>query len=147
MPTNTDTKVEYLEFQLLFTDHTSRTGGIELFDLQLELGSVATEFEHLPIGITQQLCNRYYFRIDTGENLQMFPITNSDSGARRLQYQFPTQMRIPPAITVSGNNSAEYGPVTAVQIHTLGCKFTVGRNPIDGSTTALIDSIICDAEF
>ena len=64
--------------------------------VQLEVGSVATEFERRPYGTELQLCQRYYQRIDGFYAVGFNSTTISGSIA------FPTEMRASPSISVSG---------------------------------------------
>jgi len=70
---------------------------IEIAELQLEEGEVATPFEQRPIGLELSLCQRYYV---TGTGV--FHSSYADAqGTNRLQtVHFPTTMRTAPTVTV-----------------------------------------------
>ena len=90
------------------------TAGASTFDLtgvQLEVGSVATDFEHRSFGQELALCQRYFFSI-TGDNAD-YPGCYTGGMARGGHFfwmcHFPVAMRTNPTYTgVSGNGQA-YG--------------------------------------
>jgi len=78
--------------------------GYDITNVQLELGSVATEFEHRSYGEELALCQRYYEKPALGR------ITGYHNGTVRADYQFRTQKRATPSVTItnavdSGGNS------------------------------------------
>ena len=85
-----------------FFDSTDRTFSIT--GVQMEVGSVATPFEHLSFGETLALCQRYFYRWKTdGEaysNLCIGGCTNT-STARGIA-QFPQVMRSNASVSSSG---------------------------------------------
>jgi len=76
----------------------------QITGVQLEVGSVATPFEHRSYGEELALCQRYYtviFDPDIGTSYGfMYPIIPSSSTYRRLNVTFPVAMRAPPNIDV-----------------------------------------------
>ena len=66
-------------------DITSTSSDFHLAGIQLEPGSQPTPFEHRPIGLELQLCQRYY------QKLQVRRINGETNW-----YTFPTKMRIRP---------------------------------------------------
>ena len=91
------------------TDNLFRsvTGQVNLFDstsnefyitgVQLEVGTVATEFEHRSYGEELALCQRYYIKTDTDRRA-----TLARSDRMDVQIDFPVQMRTTPSISASG---------------------------------------------
>ena len=81
------------------TNWAATTGNfIELTELQLELGSVATPFEHRPYGLELALCQRYYevgwFRLDgyttTGQRMvTTFPYAVPKRALPTVAFQSP----------------------------------------------------------
>ena len=73
--------------------------------VQLEEGSVATDFEHRSFGQELALCQRYFFIIsgDNGQRPGIPGFANSSSNVR-FQVTFPTNMRALPSITGTATN-------------------------------------------
>tara|TARA_Y100001937_G_C7110516_1_gene327295 strand:- start:37 stop:1137 length:1101 start_codon:yes stop_codon:yes gene_type:complete len=85
-------------------DSTDRT--LEITGLQMEIGEVATAFEHEDIGTTLAKCQRYYQRIDARTTYDglidgTFYATTQFFGL----HNFPVQMRSNPSMTGSGTFS------------------------------------------
>jgi hypothetical protein len=77
--------------------HTDGTGGnaIEFAQVQLELGSVATDFEHRSYGEELALCQRYYQKISS--NGLVYTTYSTTQGY--MQVPTPVQMRVLPSIS------------------------------------------------
>ena len=69
----------------------------ELTGLQLEVGSVATDFEHRSFGQELALCQRYYYKYPTGA-IEMG--LNRSGGRRSANAFFPVTMRANPSVTI-----------------------------------------------
>ena len=107
----------FLEVGLLrFT--TSYTGYVDITNVQLELGSVATDFEHRSYGEELALCQRYFCKSfqyattpanDTNEDNGGWGGINAyTTGYARSGKQFyPTRMRTSPTIVVYNSTSYE----------------------------------------
>ena len=97
-----------------------------LTGLQVELGSVATPFEHRSFGEELALCQRYYYKSMDGNPADNIPNTDNTSSngtfgiamysatSGRTQYfQHPVQMRADPSVTVyssqRANTSGKFG--------------------------------------
>jgi len=82
--------------QTSFFDSTDRTFFITGW--QMEIGDVATPFEHEDIGTTLAKCQRYFFRAAVdGERFQVATIYNSTN--YWAAFYFPISMRANPAIS------------------------------------------------
>ena len=71
--------------------------------VQLEVGSVATEFEHRPFALEERLCQRYYFRQSAEHQYMRYGChgqTPSANGAQYV-YQLPVRMRATPTLGYS----------------------------------------------
>jgi len=79
---------------------------VQLTGVQLEVGDVATPFEHESYAETLQKCQRYYF---AGDGSQMWNFTGG-SIAVSIPFEFPVQMRSTP--TVTDTNSTARGSIS-----------------------------------
>jgi len=80
---------------------------IEIAQVQLELGSVATDFEHRSYGEELALCKRYY---EKSAHFSSF-IGSGNIGGRQTPCYFEVEKRTTPTVTLS-NNTADSGGVT-----------------------------------
>jgi len=90
---------------------TARYAGIDSFfsstdneffltGVQLEVGSVATPFEHRSVGEELALCQRYYQKFGSG-TYWGFQAKTTDT-SRQVQGMLPTEMRATPTLETSG---------------------------------------------
>jgi len=82
-------------------------------NIQLEQGTVATPFEHRPIGVELSLCQRYYYTISRQGRRNcgfLIPYIASDgAGASSMgTITFPVQMRVAPTATVTTGGDGIY---------------------------------------
>jgi hypothetical protein len=75
---------------------------LELAQVQLEVGKVATPFEHRSYGEELALCQRYYINLNTGNYYGLLP-TSGDSYRHWVQV-LPVAMRASPSVTGVGGN-------------------------------------------
>ncbi len=80
------------------TWYTTNDATLEITGVQLEVGSVATDYEHRSFGQELALCQRYYFG-DAGSGLMGFGRTTSQS--MMFSIQFPTEMRSNPSMSLN----------------------------------------------
>ena len=73
--------------------------------VQLEAGSVATEFERRPYGTELQLCQRYYFQMGTTANYEHYGIGVVQSGGSTTIVNMPVAMRASPTLSYDGSLS------------------------------------------
>ena len=102
-----------------FADNTSNVWAIT--GLQLEVGSVATDFEHRAFGQELALRQRYFF-------------TNSSSyfpSPMTMQFQFPTAMRAAPTITHTHSGSPTINNMTTVGFMGYNAANTIGAYSAD----------------
>ena len=112
-PFDLDPKSEFTKFETTFvcknriSAHTAliirfgnSNGVLEIADLQLELGKVATPFEHRSYGEELALCQRYYQKY--GSNLTYLQYSAS-SDYFYVPIPFPFEMRAVPTGTISVN--------------------------------------------
>ena len=73
-----------------------QTGEIDISNVQLEPGPVATPFEHRPIGTELAMCQRYFYRTSTKHAIWTGMTVPSKSYSVSADY--PVQMRATPTI-------------------------------------------------
>ena len=79
---------------------TTGSATLQLTGVQLEVGSVATEFEHRSFGEELALCQRYFFQITGGQFNRANPTGYADTTSRAFYAQTtPVAMRATPTIT------------------------------------------------
>jgi hypothetical protein len=90
------------------TWYTTNDATLEITGVQLEVGSVATDFEHRSYGQELALCQRYYYKPDiTSSSLQ--PAYQYGAANKMSLVEFPTTMRATPTCTVTwGNTSSSF---------------------------------------
>ena len=74
---------------------------IYLGDVQLEVGSVATDFEHEPISVTFAKCLRYYFELAGASQIALPTGSQTATSGGSAYYQYPVEMRTTPALAYS----------------------------------------------
>ena len=74
----------------------------QITGVQLEVGSVATDFEHLSYGDNLNLCQRYYYQSWTGSQ-QGYYFTQYAANYRMLQVFHPVPMRASPSVSFNLN--------------------------------------------
>ena len=85
---------------------TTNNATFELTGVQLEVGSVATDFEHRSFADELALCQRYYYQIVKGDN-QAIGIANYWSSTEvRVFIPFPVTMRAAPTLSIVTNSNA-----------------------------------------
>ena len=92
------------------------TAGASTFDLtgvQLEVGSVATDFEHRSFGQELHLCHRYFYKTEANN---WFNLIEKGSTYRRFRCEFPNIMRTTPTVSnATGVNNGSAGSPTGTQ--------------------------------
>ena len=91
----------------------STSNYMNLTGFQLEVGKVATPFEHRSYGEELALCERYYQRVPVYHESIIGQCWNTTSA--RFPVQLPVEMRSDPTITVPGPGTSGYSmkPLTA----------------------------------
>jgi hypothetical protein len=95
------------------------TAGASTFDItgvQLEVGSVATDFEHRSIGQELTLCQRYYFKHVMTDNIGPY-FCQYTSANRFVHDFFPVEMRSVPTSTVTYGGSGTPTPYKLSTTH------------------------------
>lgn len=115
--------------------------GVGTFSLaQLEIGSIATQFENRHIGFELSLCERYYECAVPGDNAAISFDGNVTSGlAYSARTRFRTQKRATPTISVT--NAAAFNFPTTTGSITSGVKGFSETRTANGSGTANFQSL------
>jgi hypothetical protein len=93
----------------------STSASFSITGLQMEVGSVATPFEHLSYGEQRQLCYRYYYRTPDsvagghGAN-ETFPCVGNMDGTQTgaFMFIFPVPMRAAPTAIEQSGTASDY---------------------------------------
>ena len=92
---------------------TTNDATFEITGVQLEVGSVATDFEHRSHAQELALCQRYFYALNGGGTMERwFHCIDTTSTHRRLAIEFPVTMRAAPTVenfTGNGGLSGNYG--------------------------------------
>ena len=82
----------------------------EVTGVQLEVGSVATDFEHRSFAQELQLCQRYYYResIENTEYFNGLGKADSDGNSIDLNLKFPVTMRTTPTAVEQAGSGTNY---------------------------------------
>ena len=76
---------------------------VQITGVQLEVGSVATPFEHRSYGEELALCQRYYQKLGGGSNTPIgMGINNAGNSTRATYIKFHSLMRSAPSLSIEG---------------------------------------------
>ena len=97
------------------TWYTTNDATLEITGVQLEVGSVATDFEHRSFAQELALCQRYFFRVPyagTGAS-PIYIASGVEAGSNaRYAFKLPQVMRAAPTVTVNDLSSDDEQSVT-----------------------------------
>ena len=102
------------------TNAVATTAGAtwQMAQCQLEIGDVATAFEHEDFGTTLRKCQRYYFRMGESSAYARYTVGQCDSANNcNGVVELPVQMRDTPTIETTGTAS-NYAVYEAGTVHT-----------------------------
>lgn len=78
----------------------------QITGVQLELGKVATPFEHRSYGEELALCQRYFYKIDMSASENILPVAAAwSNNVAYGQMPFPVEMRATPAFVYPGGSN------------------------------------------
>jgi hypothetical protein len=111
------------------TWYTTNNATLELTGFQLEVGNVATDFEHLSFADDLRKCQRYYYRI-TPSTHGFYGVGNVDGGNQgQIVVNFPTEMRVKPTSLETTGTASDY------QFRVTSSVNCTGVPTIDSTTT------------
>jgi len=123
----------YLVFRFNFPINTTFT--VDIWGVQVERGSIATEFEQRFIGDELRLCQRYAWTIRDATNINSGSFdflaggTADNSGTARFSVQHPMQMRVPPSLVIpSGAIASNYAILNASGVTACSAVPNIERN-------------------
>ena len=92
------------------TWYTTNDASFQITGVQLEAGSVATDFEHRPFATERRLCQRYYQKYT---NPKLRGVLGNSTDFQRMGMPLLVEMRADPSATWSGTQSVYDGIGTA----------------------------------
>ena len=110
----------------------------DLTGVQLEVGNVATDFEHKSFGQELALCQRYYYQIAPAVAESLIGTTVNHDSVDHCNLRFPVEMRAEPSLVVSNFSNAFriYGSSGGRNVNTLSLNTGVGSNKAVQITSA-----------
>ena len=84
---------------------SSTDNNFYLTNVQLEIGSDATDFEKLPFDVQLQRCQRYYYKMGPGDSLDYFPYgvgSCATTQVSQCHVMFPVEMRTDTTMETTG---------------------------------------------
>jgi len=120
--------------QVNFADSTSNDWYVT--GVQLEIGSVATDFEHRSFGQELALCQRYYYRWTAGATNRYLwqGQSYSTSSCFGVIKEFPVTMRAVPTSTISGTWTP-FGDDGSVSGHNAFTTLSIDQNTVHSLAT------------
>ena len=126
-----------------FFDNTSNE--LYITGVQLEVGSVATDFEHRSYGDELARCQRYYYQNYSGSQAGYY-FLNYASTHRMMEIQHPVPMRTDPTPTITYHSDYSATP-TAYHSTNLNYKAYVSGNYDTGGATHTSGTVKFSAEL
>ena len=147
-----DGATRFPDFPTTWFDTNDAT--LEITGVQLEVGSVATDFEHRSFGDELLKCQRYYYKntVNNNEHFNGMAMADVDGNSIELSSPFPTTMRNAPSALEQTGTASDYkirrsSTQTCTSVPTFGsattdqlqCRFTKSSHGYgDGSAVRCI---------
>ena len=135
--------------QVNHADNTANN--FHITGVKVEVGNVATDFEHLPIAQELQLCQRYFQRVLDQNRVDVMRKSGTSAGHYLSYFQ---EMRASPTLSLT-RNSTVYGPVNTgagtggldpAQTRSTGFTLYIYTNGVDVQVGAVC-TVTADAEI
>ena len=124
------------------TWYTTNDATFEITGVQLEVGSVATDFEHRSFGEEEALCHRYYQNYGSQKVFVGF-IDGNTSSRVSLNFQFVRAMRDTPSVSFTNNTT---GSAISSSYTNKGIAIVFNTTNSRGGTGSITD-IVLDEEL
>ena len=128
----------YVSVYLVHLAGNAPAVAIDIANVQLEEGSVATPFEHRQYGQELALCQRYYYRITPGNNL----LFGSGIGRQTTRVigtvVFPVPMRTAPSALEQTGTAADYAQTN---LKSAGADSVCSSVPAFGGATTVASTV------
>ena len=105
----------------------------DLAQVQLEVGKVATPFEHRSFGEELALCQRYYHQLG-GTHKVIGSAFSASTSEVSINFNFPTQMRTTPSVSVSAIGDFEFRTFNNTALTLSGSSANVNYITPDGGS-------------
>ena len=95
-------------FQISFgqgTNNSASAWTLDISNIQVEVGSVATPFEHRSVGEEIQRCKRYFQRFTAYGDHHHFGVARAESNTARTGIVIPVPMRAVPTVACNGHRT------------------------------------------
>ena len=86
---------------------------IQITGVQLELGKVATPFEHRSYGEELALCQRYYYQTDSNSKYRFSMNTGTAVAAHYATWPHPVTMRAEPTVSITATTTDNWASIGA----------------------------------
>ena len=123
------------------TWYTTNDATLEITGLQLEVGSVATDFEHRSFGQELALCQRYYHKLTDSDNkIILFNDYNNETGNFWANITLPVTMRAAPTLTATGISGGDSLSSSSTSKYYLNLQVSDGSKYIGNGTVIQADA-------
>jgi len=120
---------------------SSTSNELYITGVQLEVGSVATDFEHRSFGQELALCQRYYHKLTDSDNkIILFNDYNNETGNFWANITLPVTMRAAPTLTATGISGGDSLSSSSTSKYYLNLQVSDGSKYIGNGTVIQADA-------
>lgn len=112
--------------------------------VQVELGTVATDFEHRPISVELSLAQRYFEKIGYSVGAVAGTVSNR---ATRFPFRFAVDKRVTPSVTIVSTSNTRCNTPTDSEVYTTSVTLRATNNNTDGDDYSGQGSFTASAEL